>query len=434
MLRQKYVLTNLIQLAQFTLHKSATHNHFKGFNRNYYETIYPTSVDGESMNDEVALLTQDDINQCPSTWHALSDRHSPIVPSSHVTHKMTQRDKQRQFTEYKRKLKLERKCNFNSRLSELDKIHPDMLRDGNHYANFKYHNEMTGGGRPSCIYPYGQRSNYVPSSDRDPELCTFYPRQQSCADYSNNVRLQVHYFNCGFDYINAGNSPSSLQYNLPLSPPITPDHLKTKTSRMHNTICTNACNYTYPDEGYNYDSIATHIKQERDSNVDKPSSVVNHYNTPYMPQCVNVPFHSHANIKMSMICDNSQLKYSSGYTDNRLASEMHYFINNINNYSRIVLPKGHFNDIQYRTPQAEVDVPKNGQNVEHSCAIADGCPSNGNSVVKYDIEASVHMKIVEVDNSSQEHRQDVDLPAIGSFLEYLNENESTSILSKDTFN
>ncbi|ESO98257.1 hypothetical protein LOTGIDRAFT_159052 [Lottia gigantea] len=47
------------------------------------------------------LLSLQSVN-CPSSWHMLSDRHSPVLPSNHVAHKIMQQEKQRQFLEFKR--------------------------------------------------------------------------------------------------------------------------------------------------------------------------------------------------------------------------------------------------------------------------------------------------------------------------------------------
>ncbi|KAL8622630.1 hypothetical protein ACOMHN_009264 [Nucella lapillus] len=45
--------------------------------------------------------------ECPSGWHGLSDRHSPVLPSSHVAHKLSQREKQLQFQEFCKRQQLE---------------------------------------------------------------------------------------------------------------------------------------------------------------------------------------------------------------------------------------------------------------------------------------------------------------------------------------
>ena len=394
--------------------------------QNCNETYYPPTFEEESLNDEVALVLQYDIGQCPSTWHALSDRHSPIVPSSHVSHKLTQKDKQHQFNEYKRKLKLKRKCNFNSRLSELDQNHPDVFNDSNHYA-FRYYSETTSNGRPSCFYTQDQRYNYGPSDQtHNMEQRALNLRYQSCSHYVNNVKLQLHYLNYGVDYLNGGCSAPRLQYDLPPSPPISPELLQVKKTRVQDMITSNTCNRILLSDSPNIDNMEPLIKQERISPLGKQQKTLNCLGAPAFPQYVPLPIHSHANIKMSMFYNNNQCINASGYPNNRLVSPKDDFIDNVNNHTRSSLPIGHCSDNSFDSFTSREHVSKHCQKVGQSCAIADDCCSHRNSVVKYDIEASIHMKIVEVDDKSSELRQDINLPAIGSFLEYLNGNESSN--------
>jgi len=55
------------------------------------------------FTEDLSMTFYNSLDPCPSSWHSMSDRHSPVLPSTHVAHKITQREKQIQFQEFKRR-------------------------------------------------------------------------------------------------------------------------------------------------------------------------------------------------------------------------------------------------------------------------------------------------------------------------------------------
>lgn len=81
---------------------------------------------------------------CPSAWHAMSDRHSPVLPSSHVAHKISQREKQIQFQEFCRRQHMETDSHRGN-----GKING--MWDGNNYGLVQRKNLLSAGsGDDGC--------------------------------------------------------------------------------------------------------------------------------------------------------------------------------------------------------------------------------------------------------------------------------------------
>ncbi|KAK7110593.1 hypothetical protein V1264_014437 [Littorina saxatilis] len=130
-LRRRYAISDLMCLAQFkqsvqpSLSRTSDkddskHQNAKSKKQQDHQRYHPyagrsgspsTAKSGksESKKEEAALLDTSCILEvsCPSTWHCMSDRHSPVLPSSHVAHKISQREKQLQFQEFCRRQQME---------------------------------------------------------------------------------------------------------------------------------------------------------------------------------------------------------------------------------------------------------------------------------------------------------------------------------------
>lgn len=311
------------------------------------------------FTEDLSMTFYNSLDPCPSSWHSMSDRHSPVLPSTHVAHKITQREKQIQFQEFKRRQQMfsqtvipEYVCgspNFhqsNTPLYGYEQISHERIPQNRSEVNIK--------SEPVSDY-------HRPCSNQ-----TEYRTPQPCPVYTNDN--QPSYCPAAFmNYPSHQNIPSNLQ--------IYPSHHSTGVNFQldgypaHNIFHTNP-NY-YPNVTFQtvpwIKPEMTYCGQEEITphrNMSKPS----------------------ASIKVSMNCDYSGL--------NQGQTTKHPCINNCRN-----------------KPQPSISQPTS-------------------NVVHYDIEASVHMKIVENacrDNScgrvQTKKSSDVDLPSIGSLFEFLNDGQ-----------
>ena len=393
--------------------KVDTHNHIKQPTDGFTEDL---------MNNEIDLALHNDLSHCPSTWHSHSDRHSPILPSSHVSHKVTQRDKQRQFSEYKRRLNSKRKYNWN--ISSFSHSLPEFNYGYSHFHSFP---DVTSANKPGIMpytfYQFSQNNDFVPSLvSYSAEQCAYNAQCQSYPDNYDGESYQMHYLNYVTEPMNNGYSSAENQCRFPPSPPISPDHFQTSERNFNNGCC--QTNDTLKNE---HTSLKAHIKQERFPNSHEQRERARCLRTHGLPHTLPPPLHSLANIRMSMFCTNGQCTNTSGYLQEQAVHQMQHFIQNV--YPPAEFLPGNFMNreansgkgyAQVRESSPDSDIAKQYQNQDISRVLEKGCCSN--KVVKYDIEASIHMKIVEAEKPSTEQKQDINLPAAGSYLEYLNEN------------
>lgn len=302
------------------------------------------------FTEDVSMAFYNTLDPCPSSWHTLSDRHSPVLPSTHVAHKITQREKQLQFQEFKRRQQM---CNqtvypvYNSclpyvapQLYSCDQIsqerHPQTIN------SVSVKTEPVVNAMPTC-------SNINWNEHRN-----FQNGFHSYTDnYSSPYCIPTHSHNNGYqEYV----YPSVNSY-----PPQYPTtYVSTEAYFPHNM---------YPTYTNNESKIPGNSWfQQEEIQCNKPE----------IPQKAN----KRASIKVSMNCDYSRLGQAP-------------IINNTQSRG----------NIQNRMTRIKSE--------------------DSSSVVHYDIEASVHMKIVENtcrdNNCVRNKTHEVDLPSIGSLFEFLNE-------------
>ncbi|XP_050396684.1 aryl hydrocarbon receptor-like [Patella vulgata] len=99
-IRQKYAIGDLYQMLISGDFKPAWRPCGRSEASNMGNLDDQMSVLSYTQPEDLAMSLQS--TSCPSSWHMLGDRHSPVLPSNHVAHKIMQHEKQRQFLEFKR--------------------------------------------------------------------------------------------------------------------------------------------------------------------------------------------------------------------------------------------------------------------------------------------------------------------------------------------
>lgn len=342
------------------------------------------------FTEDVSLSFYTPLVTCPSSWHVMSDRHSPVLPSTHVAHKITQREKQLQFQEFKRRQQIEKaviKTEYNVYTPALNSCQ-----------------QFTGPAVDSFV-------TFKPCSN-DVQMIKTEPQD-------------TFYSNCGHgnNYPNA----SPAMYFNPNEPPA-PQHWNTMPPPNYPTLPPNVNVYNFPP-----------------SPPNSPQKVANYPYQIYPNQCQKNPHSSSVHSSFNSL-PNQYDQSQNGFpiashsnpqpiNHNQPTSHAHpqYFTNRY-----MKSDKGLKFSLRCNAPQQTPNLVPHGNNLGvfqdasnyaittiagQSCAMPHRF--HPDERVEYDIEASIHMKIVENPRnrrSTHAHlKGDVDLPSIGSFLEYLND-------------
>lgn len=364
-LRQRYAMNDLLYFIQF----GSSYAPCSGeTDDTFHEDQQGTSKIGSfctphmGFTEDLSMTFYNSLDPCPSSWHSMTDRHSPVLPSTHVAHKITQREKQIQFQEFKRRQQM-----FNQ---------PVLQDFACSSPNYQYH--------PTPVNPQFYSYNQI-SPETIPECINGVTiKTEHVGDYPRNCSNPI--------WTDQRNSPVGNLYTN-ISPP-----------SYHSATLMN--NYGYcqndPSTVHQKHYPGTHLQYDR----YQPQTVF-HASSNYYPQEVKFPVgpwikpeitrcneqditrvgvkRPSASIKVSMNCD----------------------------YTGLVQNQG--------SKYTCTDFSHNRPSVTNT-----GLTSN---VVHYDIEASVHMKIVENtcrDTSCariQTKKTDADLPSIGSIFEFLNDGQ-----------
>ncbi|KAK3094870.1 hypothetical protein FSP39_007328 [Pinctada imbricata] len=396
-LRQRYAINDLqyfVQNGQYNLPLPRTENDLPNEDIHGMQKISNFCSPHMGFTEDVSLSFYSPLLTCPSSWHALSDRHSPVLPSTHVAHKITQREKQLQFQEFKRRQHQEKHLQRPDTYSyngyqELNSSPyppvPPITNGGSSYT--------TPYIKPEPPDTYGDQQCYQGPSIQQSFTNNGVGLQQPMVECLPNsypvypmMQHTVPPFHGGQIY-NQCQYPS---YNFPPSPPISP-------MKYQHIPCTN----TYQHHVYHVYPTAPVSSPHFNHTMLHPLSNPN-YSVPYGSTPV-----SHQSVmerKPATCRDDSQFKTTSLKPQN-IQLSVH------------CEPP---NKLKKKSDQSQNRIQVTTSVSGQSCAVARNCCPGDQ--IEYDIEASIHMKIVENPrrrNSSV--KEDLDLPSIGSFLEYLND-------------
>ncbi|XP_071091143.1 aryl hydrocarbon receptor-like [Haliotis cracherodii] len=338
---------------------------------------------------------------CPSSWHALSDRHSPILPSSHVAHKISQREKQLQYQEFKRRQQAQDQTAF--------KMMPDWEDQG--YDCAQELPDPRGQNPYPCSIDNGHDSWHT-SSDLPQKQGFQFGRFQPHDDSFQRSMLQSFSgqgYNCPPFQVMQG-VPMSGYYphppyvhNMPPSPPPSPQHnpynldvfprrtppppprlvqLQHSLRRDHgdSNRTFNTANYSCFQQNY----VPAPCIQDLQRTAEKYLGYCEYQQGTCSPQIQHVPREGVGNCK----------------PQNSRPSQ------------RAVAP--------YESTYSLHSSIKPSPSSSQSCAYAARCRVQSNERSQSQAQVENHMMIVE-HGQPVHSRGYMDLPSIGSFLEYLNE-------------
>lgn len=346
------------------------------------------------FTEDVSLSFYTPLVTCPSSWHMLSDRHSPVLPSTHVAHKITQREKQLQFQEFKRRQQIEKaviKTEYNvyttpsqNSCQQQFTAHAPPVES---FVSFK---------------PCGNDVQMIKAEPRD----NFYSNCGHVMNYPN-VNKNYHHVPSPV-YMNPSDPPSQQHWNT-MAPPNYPN------------VPPNVNVYNFPPSPPN--------SPQRLPNY--PYQI--YHNQVHVHEKPNASFvHSPINSLPNQY-DQSQI---NGIPNNQPTQPIHHIPNQYFSNGYMKSNKGVKFSVRCNAPQQNPHFSQQGPNIGvfqdasnyaittiagQSCSMPHRFGPDER--VEYDIEASIHMKIVENPrNRRGTHlKGDVDLPSIGSFLEYLND-------------
>jgi len=348
------------------------------------------------FTEDVSLSFYSAPTTCPSSWHAMTDRHSPVLPSTHVAHKITQKEKQLQFQEFRRRQQIQ---------MQYDTQPTPFTHAPNKHLGFTFEDH----GQNGPNFKQTEKDNdvlYVPEKQIKLEPCTesydsqcVLNRQSGVIDERNSsickstacghfATFHPYYRPQGTMITNVAGTVTSPQnhFTFPFQQSYSQEYPPTNLLSYHGIPVTH--------ESIRHNGGLHFIRQEPIYQISRHMSEGN-----VPSQCIRTFMKPQANIKLSMHCDYSHPTSGQQF---QIPVETKY------------------RPLQETTtrPLCHSEVSLDGK----SCAVNTGHCSP-EEVIQYDIEASIHMKIV--DNSGSKCREptktDPNLPSIGSFLEYLND-------------
>lgn len=360
------------------------------------------------FTEDVSLSFYSPLVNCPSTFHALSDRHSPVLPSTHVAHKITQREKQLQFQEFRRRQELEERMTVHNQAAVDFPPHhwpmtsPNIPPQQRAFTSLRH--EFT-----KC---QTKTIKIEPGVEADSQSCPYNPRvtipetrttQGSCRPF------------VPYDYQAFSFNPVSdnAMFHLPPSPPVSPRRVLPGGYAVYSSNQVPYCpiGSNVPHHNIIYSSAMDHNAYPLSAACHNGRMEVSQYTNPSYLKSSAPPQYSncysrnnskpHANIRLSMHCDYSPAN-THMFTNSQDAKFRPFLAQN--NPPRFIPP----------IPQHNMSTVS-GRMCGHTSQSSEG-------VVQYDIEASIHMKIVDNSVNKCCDKREVDLPSIGSFLDYLNEN------------
>jgi hypothetical protein len=279
---------------------------------------------------------------CPSSWHAASDRHSPVLPNNHAAQKTFQRERQLYIADCRRKQCLEQNMASMTSLSP----RTDFLPTPVSFYDGRFPNEMI-----SCPNLHQQYSNYHLHSTGVLPYLEYRDDNIGCSLSNMNKygRQEFHPGYIGFQ-----------------------QHHPSQT----NFFSGNVSKWDNLEQLYGVPNWPKYQSDIQDSG----------YNCVQGKHCLvspNVPnFYSSANLRFSMVCNSEFDVYNFPSRSKVISSE-----------------KMHENSVNICDNGTSSDVFKSENDYSNCCAIPGTNVQTSKPPVKYDVEASVYMRIVEAQNT-----------------------------------
>ncbi|XP_069140372.1 uncharacterized protein [Argopecten irradians] len=420
-LRQRYAIDDLLHLIQYGFYTNNTRTNTgraESINQKANGQICTPHI---GFTEDVSLSFYSALVSCPSTLHSMNDRHSPVLPSTHVAHKITQREKQLQFQEFRRRQEFEQeRLVSGSQQSDFTPYFWQLQQPANVAQQqpppedcIRRQQQLN---RPTTEISVckTKKIKSEPVYDAPPPQCSF--SQNPMFQYHNhesiNCRPCVPYEPAMCPHP----MPDQLVFSFPPSPPMSPRRFMPDRFAMFGSHqpgyypgSAPSQRFIYNVEHHPYHFPPTYQNVISASNGQSISPFktggvsANNFHPSQNLSDANslIRTKPHANIKLSMHCDYSTPKFQGAFG----SCEPKFSPYSSKHHHRSLQPQ-----IPYVTSQIhQQDACGQTNQVERES-------------IQYDIEASIHMKIV--DNSvpkCTDSKQEVDLPSIGSFLDYLNE-------------
>ena len=360
---------------------------------------------------------------CPSSWHASTDRHSPVFPSSHLTQKFTHRERHHPQTATpdakRRKL-----------VNTDDSRHSCDMNDGHHQSVscIDFYSNPT-----EMEWPYEQ---YIAHGRGLPS--TKFSHTDQNLQFNGNAIIDYHYGPCP-QYLQPGSD--SYVNNSELATTALTNQISSNNVLFYGHIrpCpieNRNCYYRGPadfyEEQFNCESSSVPLPTLYPEYGVFQSEVHNAFNNPNGPHDSNPAFidFNQSAVNLMTFCDDGtrtgfQIKpeYQPEMPNNQPYDQsMSFPVIDVKSHCSISVP------IHFEISQ-NVSVCISGNQTHHqpSCALAANkkqC-STENVVPKKEPEQDArHMEIVEHETNTRAIKEQCnedpnDLPSIGSFLEFL---------------
>lgn len=280
---------------------------------------------------------------CPSSWHATCDRHSPVLPNNHAAQKIFQRERQLYITDYRRKQYIEQNRALMTSLSST-----------NNFASrpIGFYEECQG-GTPKEMLPCSNIHQQY-SSLHQANILPYM-------DY-NNDNMYSHYSPPFPDFNNKYGRCEFYPSDICFQPHYPANFFFEHGSKFENLEQM----YGVPQRP----KFQHHLQDFNYNSVQEKHCLVS-------PNVQN--FYSSANLRFSVVCNSECEKDCRTQNKVSCSSKLH---ENVTSCEALK------SENSYRT----------------CCAKPETNVQKGKQPVKYDVEASIYMRIVEAqntDNNSQ---------------------------------
>ncbi|XP_060075525.1 circadian locomoter output cycles protein kaput-like [Ylistrum balloti] len=420
-IRQRFAINDLLQLIQYGYYTSNNRTNSDRCDSHVnHKTNGQICTPHIGFTEDASLSFYSALVSCPSTLHAMNDRHSPVLPSTHVAHKITQREKQLQFQEFRRRQEFEQDSNQSS--ADFLPYHWQMqqpvkfARQKQPQTEESHHQQYSMRRRSEMNVRDTKPIKSEPGCNASYQPCTYNPYLVFQDPRTNRVNCRP----C------VGYEPSicplptsdQLVFNLPPSPPVSPRKFLADRYAMYSNHQTPyyPSSFHSPSQRFMYSveqspyhfPTGCHSMIGSANNFPVPPIVQNTdtgtcFEPPLNLRGANTRNHTkpHANIRLSMHCDYSSPKFQGTFVSED---------NKFHPYSS----RHHLHSMPLQRQRMQSHIQQQGTCGQFNQAQEES--------IQYDIEASIHMKIVDNSMSkSVDSKQELDLPSIGSFLDYLND-------------
>ncbi|XP_046562744.1 circadian locomoter output cycles protein kaput-like [Haliotis rubra] len=344
---------------------------------------------------------------CPSSWHALSDRHSPILPSSHVAHKISQREKQLQYQEFKRRQQTQMDQTAFKMMTEWEDQGYDCAQE----IPAQTMNEFRGQNLYPCSADNGHDSTWNTPDDLPQKQGFQFGRfQANDASFQRSMlqSFSAQGYNCPPFQMMQGLSMSGYYphppyvHNMPPSPPPSPQH-------NHYNVDVYPRRTPPPPPRLQYQHSL--LRDQGDSN--RTFNTANY-------SCFQQNYVAAPCIQDLQRTAEKYLGYCEYEQGTRSLQRQHVPRESVGNCRPQNSRSNQRPMGPYESAFSLQGSMKPSPSSSQSCAYAARCRVQNNERSQSQAQVENHMMIVE--HGQPVHaRGYMDLPSIGSFLEYLNE-------------